>query len=314
MYCVAIDLGGTFIKVGLIKNNELSDFRSIPAHRERFVDNINSIEITINSLLYKWNVKMEDLYGIGLAFPGMVNPLEKKVVSTNSKYDDAVNVDFSSWVYDNWRTSFIIDNDARLAVVGEWKFGSGMKNRNMVMMTIGTGIGTGVVLDNRLINGSNYNAGSLGGHIIVDYRGRRCTCGNIGCVEAMASSFFLTDIIKCNLNLSNSFREKAIDYDFKKLFSLMQSGNRDAEIVCKECMDVWSAAIINYIYAYDPEVIVLGGGIMRSADIIIPYIEEKVHKLVWSSGDKVKIKPSLLGDNAALFGISYLLKNQNNEK
>lgn len=314
MYCVAIDLGGTFIKIGLIKERILLDFITLSAHRERFSDNIDSIETSINSLLHKWGVKHEDLRGIGLAFPGMVNPIEKKVVSTNSKYDDAVNIDLSSWVYDNWRTFFVVDNDARLATVGEWQLGSGENSQNMVMMTIGTGIGTGVILDGRMINGCNYHAGSLGGHMIVDYRGRRCTCGNIGCVEAMASSFFLSDLIQCNPNLSSKFKENAISYGFKELFTLKREGDKDADLVCRECMNVWAAAIINYIYAYDPEVVVLGGGIMRSADIIIPYLKERIDKLVWSSGNKVKIKPSLLGDNAALFGISYNLSNPNNVK
>ena len=144
----------------------------------------------INRLLSKWKVSREELAGMGLAFPGMVNPKEKRVTSTNDKYDDACDIDLPSWVDRNWGTSFIIDNDARLALAGEWYMGAGKNSRNMVMMTIGTGIGTGVVLDGRIIKGTHYQAGSLGGHIVVDYRGRRCTCGNIGCVEAMASSFF----------------------------------------------------------------------------------------------------------------------------
>lgn len=79
-------------------------------------------------------------------------------------------------------------------------------------------------------------------------------------------------------------------------------------------MDVWAAAIINYIHAYDPEIIVMGGGIMRSADIILPYIKERVDRLVWAPEYKVKIKPSLLGDNAALLGISYTLSTIKKEK
>ena len=307
MYCIAIDLGGTIIKIGLVKGDEILEFTSFPAETDGLGSNLASMEAIINRLLSKWKVPKEEFSGVGLAFPGMVNPKEKKVTSTNDKYDDACDIDLSSWVYKNWEVAFIIDNDARLALAGEWHFGAGKDCRNMVMMTIGTGIGTGVVLDGRIINGNHYQAGSLGGHIIVDYRGRRCTCGNIGCVEAMASSFFLPEIIRTHPKISNEYKVKATHYDFKTLFGLMRQGEAEATLLCKECMDVWAAAIINYIHAYDPEIIVMGGGIMRSADIILPYIKERVDRLVWAPEYKVKIKPSLLGDNAALLGISYTL-------
>lgn len=314
MYCIAIDLGGTFIKIGLIKDSSILESKFISANNKCFVDNLNSIEFVISSLLKKWNVTNNSILGVGLAFPGMVDPYEKNVVSTNDKYNDAIDFDFSTWVYDNWRTSFIIDNDARLALVGEWQFGAGKYSSNMVMMTIGTGIGTGVVLDGRLIEGRHYHAGSLGGHMIVDYNGRRCTCGNNGCVEAMASSFFLSSIINSNTKISYEFRQKSSELDFKNLFTLMRQGCSDAAVICNECMDVWAAAIINYIYAYDPELIVLGGGVMCSSDIIIPYIKNKIENLVWTCGEKVKIVPSKLSDNAALLGIYYILNSTRNDE
>lgn len=88
-----------------------------------------------------------------------------------------------------WGVPFVLENDARLAVIGEWLYGAAKGTGNVVMMTLGTGIGTGVILDSKPLVGHHHQAGSLGGHMVVDYRGRRCSCGNIGCVEAMASSF-----------------------------------------------------------------------------------------------------------------------------
>ena len=314
MYCIAIDLGGTIIKIGLINGAEVLEFDSFPAKVGSLAMNLPVMENVINRLLGKWGISKEVLSGIGLAFPGMVNPIEKRVTSTNDKYDDACDIDLASWVYRNWKTLFIIDNDARLALAGEWHFGAGKNSKNMVMMTIGTGIGTGVVLDGRIIKGTHYQAGSLGGHIVVDYRGRRCTCGNIGCVEAMASSFFLPEIIRTHPKISSEYKVKASSYDFKTLFALMRQGEPEATLLCKDCMDVWAAAIINYIHAYDPEVIVMGGGIMRSADIILPYLKERIDRLVWAPENKVEINASLLGDNAALLGISCTLSTIKKEK
>ncbi|MCS2957880.1 ROK family protein [Bacteroides salyersiae] len=150
--------------------------------------------------------------------------------------------------------------------------------------------------------------------MVVDYRGRRCTCGNIGCVEAMASSFFLPEIIRTHSKISNEYKAKASSYDFKTLFGLMRQGELEATLLCQDCMDVWAAAIINYIHAYDPEIIVIGGGIMRSADIILPYLKERIDRLVWSPENEVEIRASLLGDNAALLGISCTLSTIKKEK
>lgn len=312
MYCIAIDLGGTIIKIGLVGGEEILEFCSIPAKAGSLAGNLPAMEAVINRFLSKWKIPKEELAGVGLAFPGMVNPKEKRVTSTNDKYDDACNIDLSQWVQSNWEVPFIIDNDARLALAGEWRMGAGKNCRNMVMMTIGTGIGTGVVLDGRIIKGTHYQAGSLGGHLIVDYRGRRCTCGNIGCVEAMASSFFLPEIIRTHPKISNEYKARAASYDFRTLFGLMRQGETEAMLLCKECMDVWAAAIINYIHAYDPEMIVIGGGIMRSADIIVPYLKERIDRLVWAPENEVLIKPSLLGDNAALLGIASTLTSLKN--
>lgn len=315
MYCIAIDLGGTIIKIGLIRNDEILEFSCFPAKVGGLAKNLLCMESTINLLLDKWNVSNEELGGIGLAFPGMVNPEEKRVTSTNEKYDDACEIDLTEWAYTHWEALFVIGNDARLAAVGEWRFGSGKGLCNMVMMTLGTGIGTGVILDGKLIKGSHFQAGSLGGHMIVDYQGRRCTCGNIGCVEAMASSFFLPEIIRSHPSISDKYKMKVASYDFKALFGLMRQGDAEATLLCTECMDVWAAAIVNYIHAYDPEVIVIGGGIMKSGDIIVPYIRNRIDHLVWCpQSRKVEIKQSELGDNAALLGISYTLSTIKKEK
>ncbi len=98
----------------------------------------------------------------------------------------------------------------------------------------------------------------------------------------MASSFFLPEIIRTHPKISSEYKAKASSYDFKTLFDLMRRGEPEATLLCKDCMDVWAAAIINYIHAYDPEIVVIGGGIMRSADIILPYLKERIDRLVWA--------------------------------
>lgn len=312
MYIVAIDLGGTIIKIGLIRCGEgVIDMVCLP------VQSINGLAImlpplekAINGLVEKHRIPVSQIKGIGLAFPGLVDPNENRVISTNEKYNDACLLDLNRWVNQTWEVPFFMDNDARLATVGEWKYGIAKGYESVVMMTIGTGIGTGVIIEGHILRGTHYQAGSLGGHFVIDYKGRMCSCGNKGCVEAMASSFFLPRIIEENANLSDSFKRKAADMDFKDIFMLGREGSKEAILLCEECMDVWSAAIISYIHAYDPQVVVLGGGIMKSHDIILPYLKERINRLAWCPTGKVELFASALGDKAALMGLEYCLLHE----
>lgn len=311
MYIIGIDLGGTFVKIGLIQAGRIMDLKILPAQSGKgLYCHLPIIRDTINSLLLNHGIQADNLIGICLAFPGIVDVKRNMVIATNEKYDDARNLDLTLWCKLNWGVPFYMDNDTRLATVGEWRYGAARGLNNVVMMTIGTGIGTGVVLDGRVLYGEHFQAGSLGGHFVIDYKGRKCSCGNIGCVEALSSSFFLPSIIKDNTNLSASFRDKAEEFDFEKIFHLASHGDADALLVRNECMNIWSAAIVTYIHAYDPQIVIMGGGIMKSKDIILPYIRKRVGGLAWCPTEKVKIVASELGDNAAVLASEYSLRNK----
>ena len=162
-------------------------------------------------------------------------------------------------------------------------------------------------MNGRVMYGKHFQAGSLGGHFVVDYKGRLCSCGNKGCVEALSSSFFLHKIIGRHRRLSAAFKAASRQYGFKEIFHLAEQGCPDALLVRNECIEIWGAAVINFIHAYDPEVVVLGGGIMNSHRVIVPCIEERVAKYAWTPSGKVPVVVSSLGDYAALYGLAYCL-------
>lgn len=299
MYTIAIDLGGTVVKIGLLSDGEIVDCVRLPSRLALGLAlNLPKIKEAIDRLLAAWRIDVAALRCIGLAFPGLVDPIHNRVISTNEKYDDACSISLDKWAWENWEVPFCMDNDARLAVAGEWWQGAARGKNNVVMMTIGTGIGTGVVIDGRLLYGQHFQAGSLGGHFVLDYKGRRCSCGNKGCVEALSSSFFLPTIVREHALLSESFKRDADVYDFKRIFRLAQEGNEDALLIRNECMDIWASAIITYIHAYDPEVVILGGGILKSQEVIIPYISKRVDELAWCPSGKVPLNKLHL-----LFGV-----------
>jgi len=309
-YTIGIDLGGTFIKVGLINNSHIMDCSIFESNMQKGLEaNLPYLKSSILDIIENNNIILGELSGICLAFPGIVDASNNKVLSTNEKYDDACNLNLDIWCEINFGVPFYMDNDARLATIGEWKYGAAKGLNNVVMMTLGTGVGTGVILDGRIMYGEHFQAGSLGGHFVVDYKGRKCSCGNIGCVEAHASSFFLQKIIEENEKLSATFKSKSKDYTFESLF-LMSEDNNEAQLLIDECMNVWGAAIVTYIHAYDPQIVVLGGGIMKSENIILPFLRNYVDKYAWCPTQKVEITTSQLGDNAAVLAAEYCLINK----
>lgn len=315
MYSIAVDLGGTVVKIGLVGRGKILEHVELDSHLSLgLAPNLPRIREGMETLMRRHAIAASQLEGIGLAFPGLVDPEHNRIISTNEKYDDACALDLSRWVKENWNLPLYMDNDARLAVLGEWMYGAAKGKKNVVMMTIGTGIGTGVILDGRLVYGTHFQAGSLGGHFTLDYRGRRCSCGNKGCAEALASSFFLSRIIREHPRLPESFKRMADTLDFKQIFRQAGEGNEEALLIRNECMDVWSAAVVTYIHAYDPEIVILGGGVMKSGEVILPYIQERVDRYAWCPSEKVKIAGSLLSEQAALLGLAYQLTQKQKKK
>lgn len=145
-YIIAVDLGGTITKVGLLRNGELVDYVKMPSRQDLdMTASLPEIENAIDFLLNSNGVKR--LFGVGIAFPGLVNNKKSIIISTNEKYDDGVELDLDRWADEHWGAPFYIDNDARLAAIGEWQYGSGRGYDSVVMMTIGTGIGSGVIMN-----------------------------------------------------------------------------------------------------------------------------------------------------------------------
>jgi glucokinase len=310
-FFIGIDLGGTRVKIGLISNDVLIDKKIIPAQAQQgLAASLPIIKNNIEDLILINNVNKKNIKGIGFGFPGLVDPSSNKILSTNAKYDDALNIQLDDWVRENWGADFFLDNDARLAAVGEWKFGAGKDTDDLVAMTIGTGIGTSVITEGKLLRGKHFQAGCLGGHITVVYDGRMCNCGNKGCVEAYASTWAINERIQEHADFKKSSLSNIPVIDFEALFNEANKNDSLAIYFKNDCINLWSAAIVNLIHAYDPEVVVMGGGVMQRHDELIPLIKEKVHKHAWTPWGKVDIRPSQLLSDAGIYGAVYCLQHE----
>jgi glucokinase len=302
---IGIDLGGTRIKVGLVADNTVIAKKMIAAQSAKGLQgNLPCIETAIATLLSEHNVPNSTLKGIGLAFPGLVNPKTKQILSTNQKYDDAQNINLENWVKEKWGVEFFLDNDARMAAVGEWKCGAGKDTDNLVVMTIGTGIGTSAIVEGKLLRGKHFQAGCLGGHFTIQYNGRKCTCGNLGCVEAYGATWSLK---QTSAAVQGDDMKRKDFSDFSLLFDAIARNDLTATRILQECMDVWAAGIINLIHAYDPEVVVIGGGVMNRQELVIPYLTQKVNQYAWCPWGKVQIRPTQLLSNAGILGVAHCI-------
>ena len=312
-YSIAIDLGGTIIKIGLLKDGQLIDRKEIAAQSASGLKLLLPyMEVVIDQLLMTNEIQTNDVLGIGLSFAGLVDSVKNQILSTNKKYDDGPDTDLVGWAKDKWNWPLFAMNDARMALLGEWKHGVGQSCSDLVMVTLGTGIGSAVLIGGELLIGKHFQAGNLGGHFVVNHKGTLCTCGNVGCVEAEASTWRLPSLLKEHPEFAGSSMRNEEVLDFMALFHHVENNDPVAEEVLEHCLSVWAAGIISMIHAFDPEMIILSGGIMKSSSIILPVLQEKTNHLAWTPWGKVKLVEAKFPDSAALYGADYLMKSKIN--
>ena len=301
---LGLDMGGTSIKMALVQNNGLLlKKKSLPAlsgiHME---ERLNKMVDDINDMLGS----EYDLQGIGIAFPGIVDFENGKILSQYVKYPDAHTSDLRGWAFKHWKVPLIIENDARAALIGEWQFGAGIGSKDLVMVTLGTGMGSAVLLNGQLLRGRNYLAGNLGGHMSIDFEGDQCNCGNVGCVETVGSTWALNKNILKIKNYKESSLIANKELSFKDVFEAAAESDSVAIELKKRSLEAWAAAVINLLHAYDPEKVIIGGGIMESKDEIIPFIEQRVKERSWLP-TQIPIMAATQTKNAGILGVCSLL-------
>jgi glucokinase len=318
MIQLAIDLGGTTVKIGLVENGTLLIWRHLEARSAQGLgQRLTDIEEATTAMLADAGISTRRLQGCGVAFPGIVDPVSGTVVATNEKFSDATRMDLHSWVESQWRVPLSLENDARLACVGEWAYGAARSFNDVVTITLGTGIGSGVIIGGRLLRGKHSQAGCLGGHFVIDIStGAKCSCGNIGCAEANASTWALQRDIR---HMRQAQRQSILtggtdatieNIGFKEILASACSGNDSAESFIDRAVRVWGALAVTLLHAYDPEIIVLDGAIAKSTDRIVPAIRHYVDTYAWMPQYPVKVVRGDFPDTAALLGAAWIVTQE----
>ena len=210
-----------------------------------------------------------------------------------------------------------LDNDVNVGTLGEHVLGVGRGVRDLVGIFVGTGIGGGVIMDGRLHRGLNKTAGEIG-HMIVEIGGPRCGCGNRGCLEAIASRSAISRDIAAAIGKgkkSKQIKRRLSDPASIKSSDIsraLKQGDRDVEKIVKRAAVALGIAAVNIIHILNPEMIVLGGGVVEAfGDHIVPPVRKTVKKKSLPlTGNLVQIVPAELGDDASVLGASVLARQQ----
>lgn len=311
MAVVACDAGATRIKFGVVENGRVLAHDSIPSYSEDgLAPRLPDLAKALRRICDTAGIALAGCQGISMSVPSIVDVVTGRILAEYGRFRDMPDLDLRAWASAEFGKPIALENDARMAAIGEWRYGAGRGCDNMVMITLGTGLGTSVIMEGHVVRGKHGQAGCLGGHLTLRYGGHPCGCGNIGCAESEASTKVLEEFARSHPAFSGSALAAEPLLDFAAVFRHAAAGDACALSVRDHSLLVWSSLAVSLIHAYDPEMIVLGGGIMASADVILPAVRAYVHRYAHTPWGKVNVVRTALGDTAALVAGEWLLQEQ----
>ncbi len=315
MYRIGIDLGGTNIAVGLV--NEFCRIvvkRSTPTLAKRPSDEITSdmarlcLEVCAEA-----KTPITEIESIGIAAPGIAN-LENGCVeySCNLPFRRYPIAKKLASMLDISDSKIKIANDANAAAYGEAVAGAARGSKNSIMVTLGTGVGGGIIIDGKIFTGFNHAAGEIG-HIVIDVDGPQCGCGRKGCWEAYSSATALIRMTKeklaeCEKEGRYTIMSKAERISGKTACEAMRAGDPAGKEVYDKYVKYLAAGLTNMVNIFQPEIISLGGGVSNEGQSLIDALAPIVHQEQYGSGflTPVKLRIAELGNDAGMIGAAMM--------
>ncbi|MGV8981708.1 ROK family protein [Clostridium sp.] len=314
---IGIDLGGTNIKAAIF-NLDLQLIievrRPTQAHKGP-VQVINNIKQIIEEMLESLNITYESIYCMGLGIPGLLDP-KQGISFFSPNFPGWENIHVVNELNKRFDFPIFIDNDVRVNLYGEWRFGAGLNIKNLILITLGTGLGSGIVVDGKVLYGATSSAGEIG-HMNMYRQGRPCKCGSSGCLGryVSASGMVNTFIEKLN-DGKKSIVEEWINHDINNIQASMISEaydlNDDLSIeVMHETGQILGFGLANAINLFNPEIIIVGGGMSYAGDRLLNTVRETIrdHSLKISS-QVCTVLQAQLGDCAGMIGAASYAKER----
>ena len=312
MYRVGVDLGGTNIAVGVVDENlKIIGRGKVKTRCPRPAAEIfDDIALAVDMAIKDAGISKDDVVSVGVGTPGSVN-------KSNGYIEFANNLDFNQvpakeMLEERIGKPVYLDNDANCAALGEAIAGVGNGVQNFVAITLGTGVGSGIIVNGKIVVGVNYCAGEMG-HMVIAVDGIPCNCGRKGCWEQYSSATALIsqtkEAMKNNPDSLMWQMTGGIDnVSGRTAFDAMRQGDAAATAVVDKYIYYLSVGIGNVINALQPEIICIGGGVSHEGDYLlkplIKYVEEQRYSIY--STKQTKIVAAQLGNDAGIFGAALL--------
>jgi glucokinase len=302
-YVVGVDVGGTNIKLGLVHPQgrviARSHFPTKPFSSSK-KKLISGLAHEIEKIISANGLKNKDVAGVGIGLPGLIN-YDEGVVLFLPNLPGWNNVPLKAILEEKLKLPVFIENDVKLITLAEWKFGAGRGVKNLVCLTLGTGVGSGLILDNRLYRGIANAAGELG-HMPLNENGPACNCGGFGCYEKYVGHRSLS-------LLANQIMNKT-EMTTQKMFALANAGNKKALKFWHQTATHIGNGLVGIVNLLNPELIIIGGGVSNNEKYLFPTIKSVIKKRSMSlQGALVKIKRAKFGDDAGIIGAQVLVYN-----
>ncbi len=317
MYYIGVDLGGTNIAVGIVdENHKIVKKASTPTLPERGAEAIvKDMARLAENLISDCNLSLNDIASVGIASPGIANRATGIVeYSCNLPFDNFHMADvFKSFLPVK---NVYVENDANAAALAEALAGAAKGTRDSVMITLGTGVGGGIIIDGRIISGFNAAGGELG-HMVIKKGGRQCGCGRRGCWETYSSATGLSNMTRDKVNELMLKKIPSVMVDEYKAngrvsartaFDAMRKGDKAGQEVVDEYISYLACGIANIINIFQPEVLSIGGGVCNEKHYLLDPLVELVDREQYTRDNKHKtvVKIAEMGNDAGIVGAAGL--------
>ncbi len=316
MYYIGVDLGGTKIAVGIVNvYGRLLYKHTVRTEAHRGVSAVlENLVSTIERTVRDYGISLNNVAGIGVGCPGVIDSETGTVISAfNIK--DMKNVCLAEEIEKKLFKKVVVSNDANCAVLGERAVGAARGYNNVIMITLGTGIGGGIIIDGNLYEGGGSRGAELG-HIVIHKDGRPCTCGRKGCWEAYASATALIRETKeaAEKNPHSILAKKVRESERvngRTIFAALNEGCELSQKVLADYLSYVSEGIVDFVNVFRPEIVLIGGGISNEGETLLKPIRKHVKENAYGGSliEVPKIEKAMLGNEAGIIGAAIFAKN-----
>ncbi len=314
-YCFGVDIGGTTVKLGLFtEEGTLLDKWEIRTRRENFGEAIlPDVADSLRKKREEKDIAISEIIGIGVGVPAPVSAegIVRNTVNLGWGYKE-VNKELKKLT----ELEVMTGNDANVAALGEMWLGAGKGQKNMIMVTLGTGVGGGIITDGRIMTGTNGAAAEIGHISVNDAEMEKCGCGKRGCLEQYASATGIKRLAAIRLSQDEepSVLRGVQEPDAKAVFDALKKGDAVAEEIVEQFAAFLGYGLANIAVITDPALIVIGGGVSKAGDIMLPYIKKYFLEKAFFANQDTGFAIACLDNDAGICGAAKLMiDNQKTE-